>query len=339
MRIHLEVLVRRGAVVESRHELQLALVDDAGRLVASTESPGLVTMFRSSAKPFQLLPLVERGHADRFGFRDEELAVMASSHTGSAYHLELVRGILQRIGLGPDQLACGFHDPDDPASLASLRKGLSEPTPLYNNCSGKHAGLLALVRAEGWPVEGYHHPDHPLQQLLQRTVAEVCGVAPETMASGVDGCSLVVFALPLSAMARGYATLAAAGRRPAQDDRTRALARIAGAMAAWPRAVEGDGRVSTALMQATGGRVLAKGGAEALLLVGLTERGHGMAIKCVDGAQRAIGPAVVAALEQFGALDGEELKRLDALRRTVTTNAAGLEVGSISADLRVVALA
>jgi L-asparaginase II len=339
MRFHLEVLVRRGTIVESRHELQFALVDAGGRLMAATGSPELVTTFRSSAKPFQLLPLVERGHAERWGFRDEELAVMAASHTGSAYHLSLVEGILQRIGLDAGHLACGYHDPDDPGSLELLRKAAVPRSPLYNNCSGKHAGLLALARSEGWPVEGYHRPEHPLQQLLHRTVAEVCGIAPESMATAVDGCSLVVFALPLSAMARGYAVLASALRGTPEDARTRALGRVARAMAAHPRAVEGEGRVSTALMEATGGRLLAKGGAEGLQLVGISDRGQGLAIKAVDGAMRATGPAVVAVLEHLGVLSGEELAKLAAQQSVPLSNAAGLDVGRITADLRVVALA
>jgi len=339
MRLHLEVLARRGEIVESRHQLQLAHVDARGRVLAASEHPERVTTFRSAAKPFQLLPLVERGHAERWGFRDEELAVMAASHTGSAYHLELVRGILERIGLPPEAMVCGYHEPEDPASLAALRGGSAQPSPLYNNCSGKHAGLLALARAEGWPVEGYHRPEHPVQQLLHRTIAEVCGIAPESMGTAVDGCSLVVFSLPLLAMARGFAVLASApGVASGGDARTRALARIARAMTAHPRAVEGLGRVSTALMEASGGRLVAKGGAEGLQLVGLMDRGQGVAIKCEDGAQRAIPPAVVAVLEQLGALSPEEVSRLAAQRTVRLHNAASLEVGSITAELSVVAL-
>ena len=339
MRFHLEALVHRGSVLESRHVLHVALCNAGGGLLAQTEDPGLVTMYRSSAKPFQLLPLVERGHADRWGFRDEELAVMAASHTGSPYHLGLVRGILERIGIAPEQLACGYHDPEDPDSLAEIRSGGATRSPLYNNCSGKHAGLLALCRSEGWPVEGYFRPEHPLQQLLHRTVAETCGVAPGSIPTAVDGCSLVVYALPLFIMARSYAALATAAGGTGADARSQALARIARAMTTFPRAVEGGKRVSTRLMETTRGRLLAKGGAEGLQLVALLERGQGLAIKCVDGAQRAIGPAVVSVLEQLGMLSGEELEGLADVRRTVLRNAADLEVGQITADLRVTALA
>ncbi len=334
MSLRLDVRVSRGDILESRHAVELALVDPDGRVLAATERPGLVTTFRSAAKPFQLLPLVERGHAERWGFDDEALAVMAGSHTGSADHVALVTRILERIGLSAEHLVCGYHDPDDYHSLLQIRDGRVERSALYNNCSGKHAGLLALARAEGWPVEGYHRPAHPVQQLLLETVTEVCGVAPGSVRTAVDGCSVVVFALPLEAMARGYARLASAVRDRPRDRRLAALARIGHAMRTHPRTVEGEGRVSTALMQATNGRVVAKCGAEGLQLVGIVERGLGLALKCIDGATRATGPAVVAALERLDALSSDERARLESLARPRVLNAAGLDVGVIESEWR-----
>lgn len=334
MPLQFDVLVWRGEIPESRHAVQFVLADAEGAAIEASATPDVVTTFRSAAKPFQLLPLVERGHADRWGFDDEQLAVMAGSHTGSAHHVALVRGILDRLGLGPDHLVCGYHDPDDPESLLQIRDGRIAQSPLYNNCSGKHAGLLALARSEGWPVEGYSRPEHPVQQLLLRTVAEVCGVAPESVRTAVDGCSVVVFALPLRAMARGYARLASAMRDRPTDGRLAALARIGNAMRTHPRTVEGDGRVSTALMEATEGRLVAKCGAEGLQLVGIPERGLGLALKCVDGATRATGPAIVEVLGRIGVLSSKEANRLASLRRPLVRNAAGLEVGHIEADWR-----
>ena len=334
MDLQLEIVVFRGAIAESRHRMQCALADPAGHLHAATADPQAITTFRSSAKPFQLLPLVERGHAERWGFSDEQLAVMAASHTGSRRHLELVSSILERIGLGPASLVCGYHDPEDSESRDDLFRGGAARSPLYNNCSGKHAGLLALALTEGWPVEGYHRPEHPVQQLLRRTVAEVCGVDAATMPTAVDGCSLVVFAMPLAAMARGYAVLARAMAATSGDARTRALGRIGRLMGAHAAVVEGSGRVSTAIMEATAGRLVAKGGAEGLQLVALPDRGQGLALKCEDGASRAIGPAVVSVLESIGALRPAEIEALAEVARPVLRNAAGLEVGRIEARLR-----
>src|SRR5258705_3205058 len=241
MRLHIEAVVWRGRIAESRHRFQAAVAAGDGALAAGTGDAGLTTTFRSAAKPFQLLPLVERGHADRWGFGDETLAVMTASHTGSPYHLGLVRDILARLGRSDRDLACGFHEPLDPESLAQIRRHPEDRSPLYNNCSGKHAGLLALALAEGWPIAGYEQPRHPVQQLMRVSVAEACGVAPESLAVAVDGCNVSGFGVSPGGMARSYARLAAA--RAECDGRARALARIRGAMQAWPRATGGAGRV------------------------------------------------------------------------------------------------
>lgn len=329
MSLHLDVTVRRGDLAESSHTLHAAVVDTSGRLQLSAGDPRRDTTFRSAAKPFQLLPLVERGHAERWGFGDEQLAVMAASHTGSAQHIALVRGILERIGLTADALACGAHEPSDPDSLTRYRDFPAERGPLYNNCSGKHAGMLCLALSEGWPTEGYHRPEHPVQRLMRQTVADVCGVLPESMGLAIDGCSVPVFSLPLEAMARGYAVLAAA--RPGGDTRERSLDRIRGAMTAFPVAVEGTGRLSTTLMQTTRGRLVAKGGAEGLQLVGLVDRGVGVAVRCEDGSARAVSPGTCAVLERLRALEPSERESLASYARPELSNVAGAHVGWIEA--------
>jgi L-asparaginase II len=218
-------------------------------------------------------------------------------------------------------------------SLAHLRAHPEARTAVYNNCSGKHAGMLCLALSEGWPVEGYHRPEHPVQQLMRRTVAESCGMGPEALAVAVDGCNVSVFGLPLAAMARGYARLAAASATG--DARERALHRIRGAMCAHPWAVGGAGRFSTVLMERTGGRLVAKGGAEGLECVGIPARRLGVALKCEDGQARAMAPATVALLEQLGELPAGELAQLSEWRRPLIHNCAGVEVGALEAVIRV----
>lgn len=331
-RVRLTVTIRRGSLVESRHRVQAAWCDPSGRLEGGSGEPRLVSTLRSAAKPFQLLPLVERGHADRWGFSDEELAVMAASHTGTPYHVALVRGILDKIGLDAASLACGWHEPFDPEALEAVRRNPSLRTPLQHNCSGKHAGMLALARAEGWPSRGYERGTHPLQQLMRRTVAEMAGLDPGDLGVAVDGCSVWVFALPLDAMATAWARLGVA-RAGAADARERALARIRAAMTAYPRATGGSGRFSSELMAVTGGRLVSKVGAEGLECLAVPERGWGMAVKCEDGNPRAVAPAVIALLVRLGLLSESERGRLEAHARPVVRNDAGLEVGSIEADL------
>ncbi len=334
MRLEAQVLVLRGDIAESRHRVQCAAVAVDGTMRAATAHAQRATSFRSAAKPFQLLPFVERSHADTLECSEAELAIMAASHSGSREHLSLVRGLLDRIGLEPRHLACGYHDPQDAESLEDVRRDPARRSSLYNNCSGKHAGMLAFALAERWPVEGYEKPDHPLQQLMLRTVAECCGVPPDSVLTGVDGCSVPVFGVPLTAMARGYARLGEAMAHGG-DARARALQRIARAMTSHPVLVEGHGRLATELMLATGGRVLAKSGAEGLLLVSDPAQGLGFALKCEDGAMRAMGPAAVELLHTLGTLRPGELGPLGRHRRPPVHNAAGREVGWLEAHVAV----
>jgi L-asparaginase II len=334
MRLQAQVLVLRGDIAESRHHVLCVGVDAGGTEAGATADSERVTSFRSAAKPFQLLPFVERGHADALGLSERQLAIMAASHSGSREHLVLVRSLLERIGLDASHLACGYHDPLDPESLADVRRDPSLEGPLYNNCSGKHAGMLAFALAEGWPTAGYEQRDHPLQQLMLRTVAECCGVRPETVLVGIDGCSVPVFGVPLARMARGYARLGEAWARGG-DLRARALQRIARAMTAHPVLVEGRDRLATDVMLATGGRVLAKSGAEGLLLLADPAQGLGIAIKCEDGAMRAMGPAAVELLLTLGSVSAHEADALATHRHPPVLNAAGLVVGRLEAAVTV----
>ena len=327
MHLSLVVHVLRGEILESRHTCEAAVCDVEGRLHAGTEHSRRFTTLRSSAKPFQLLALVERGWADTLGFTDEQLAVMAASHTGSAYHRGLVSGILARLELEPRHLACGYHDPIDPESLAAARLDPNLRSPLYNNCSGKHAGMLALARAEGWPVEGYERPDHPVQQAIRRVMTDLCGVPSEELKTATDDCGVPVFATTLPVMARLYARLAAASE--GGDPRERALHRIRTAMTSYPQAVGGTQRFGTRLMEVTRGRMIAKGGAEGLECMGVPGRGLGLVVKCEDGANRAAAPAAIALLEQFGMLQDTERAQLESLRAPRLRNHAGLEVGRL----------
>ncbi len=329
MPLQIDVNVWRGELLESRHRLDAAVTDRHGGVVLSTAEPGRMTSFRSAAKPFQLLPLVERGHADRWGWSDEELALMAASHSGSAWHVERVARMLDVMGLTPDQLACGLHEPFDREAAQLLRKHPERRSTLYNNCSGKHAGMLCLAVSEGWPLVGYTRADHPVQLAIRESVAWACGVPPESLATGVDGCSVVAFGAPLVGLARAYAVLAAADR--GGDARARALARIRDAMAAHPLATSGVGRFSAVLMQRTGGRLVSKIGAEGLECVAVTDRGWGAAVKVLDGDRRASPPAIIALLERLGVLSKDEVEALARFARPVTTNHAGLEVGRIEA--------
>jgi len=331
--------VTRGGLVESRHTGALAVADAHGRLIAAYGDPQQVVFLRSAAKPLQVLPLIESGAARAYGLSPREIAVACASHTGSAQHLEAVRSLLARAGVSESDLGCGAHMPNDVESCAQLVRNRAEPTPLYNNCSGKHAGMLALAKFNGWPLADYLDPRHPVQQLILRTVAEMFGLAPEAVALGVDGCSAPNFAVPLVNAAAAFARLADPSTLP--PGRAEAVRIAVTAMQTHPEMVHGPGGSDTELMRARPGVILAKRGAEGLQGIGLAPdaRGAGtpalgIALKVSDGdgAGRAVVAAAVEALRQLGALDSAQLARLAERGVHVArplTNWRGLTVGEL----------
>lgn len=327
--------VTRGDTVESRHRGHAVVVDGEGRLVAAAGDPGCVAFMRSVAKPFQAMAVVASGAADRFGFGEPDLAVMCASHNGEAGHVATVRGMLDRLGRGEESLACGVHPPTFESLRQAMARAGEAPSPLHNNCSGKHAGLIALALHRGWPVDDYTAADHPLQQALLLSVAGAARVAPGDIPLGTDGCSLPTFALPLDRMATAYAALADPRRRagdlaPAQVE---ALGRLRRAMAAHPWLVAGTGRFDTDLAQATAGRLIGKVGAEGVYCIAVPDRGWGMAFKVEDGSRRALFPAVGRVLTLLGLLTHGEAEALASHIRPVVRNHRGTEVGQVRAAL------
>jgi L-asparaginase II len=331
------VEARRGStgVLEAAHRVTVVAWDGDLEERARRAAPGVLlslgafpTCFRSGSKPFQLLPLVERGHAERLGLGDRELAVAAASHNGDAEHREAVRSLLRAVGATEAHLLCGYHPPRDEASLADLLRSGRAPSPIYNNCSGKHAAMLALAAAEGWPLAEYTEFTHPVQRACVQAVCEVCGADPAEVPLVVDGCSAANPALPLADMARGFHRFATA-REGAGDGRQRALARIRRAMAAEPHLVAGTARICTEVIRATRGRVIPKTGAEGLLCAALPDAGVGVALKVEDGADRAKGPALLAFLVENGWISDAERAALAAWEHPPVTNVRGKEVGRL----------
>ncbi len=327
------VRVWRGSEVESLHRVHVAVARD-GRLVARHGEPETRAFMRSAAKPIQVLPLVEEGLVDALGLTDEELAVAAASHNAEPFHLAAVGSLLEKAGLEPGQLQCGPHEPMYPPAAEALRAAGLEPTPMHNNCSGKHAAMLATCRAKGWPLETYLDPEHPLQRRIRGTLAELAGVDEARIGVAVDGCGAPTFALPVVAMATAFAALADADARR-DGERAQAVGRVLDAMAAHPEYVAGTDRLCTALMACAGARVVAKTGAEGVYCAVLRGAGgepRGLALKVADGAHRAQDVALVALLDGLGALPADD-ETLSSWRRAVVTNRAGRSVGRIDARL------
>jgi L-asparaginase II len=322
------VEVVRGAVVESRHRIHAVVVDAEERVRASVGDPETSTFFRSSAKPFQALPIVEDGALDRFGLTLEELALCCGSHSGEARHVRTAESILQKIGLSGEALECGAHAPFHEMSRRELYEAGLEPVRLHNNCSGKHAGMMALARIHGWDPEGYHRPEHPVQQRIVSEVSRWVGMPYEAMALANDGCGVLCFGLPLQNMALAYARLAAAARVGEREPTY-----VVGAMTSYPEMVAGEDRLCTDLMEQTVGRLFAKVGAEGVYCVGVPGAELGVAMKVEDGTQRAIGPAILSILRQLDLISEDDLGALHAHAFPELRNTRGEPVGQLRPNI------
>lgn len=326
------VEVFRGPLAESRHRGDIVVVNAGGGLVAGVGDSETVTYFRSVAKPLQALEVILSGAADRYGLDDRELAVICSSHYGEDFHRQAVLSILHKVGLEPAALRCGLPPSiKTDYALEAARKGLSE-SPLFSDCSGKHAGMLAVCRHLGYDIKSYESPGHPLQRQLKKLVAEVCRFPEEAMVTGVDGCSVPVFALPLRNMALGYARLASPESLP--GDVREAVRRITQAMATYPEMIAGTPGplpgtwgFCSELMRIGRGNIIAKLGAEGVYCVAIKDQGLGLALKIEDGNSRAIPPVVIKVLNDLDVLDQGQRQSLASFGDKKNFNDHGREVG------------
>ena len=303
--LELDVIVTRGVAVESRHRVHAAVVDESDAVIGGARDTSCVTSWRSCAKPFQVMPFLESGGFDHLGWGDDQLALACASHGGEPEHVALAERMLADIGMEEGDLACGPHDPLSARGVKLLRELGTRPTRLHNNCSGKHAAMLARAHTAGWHTYGYERAEHPVQRCCLEAVATWSGLAPASIGRAVDGCGVVVFSLPLDSMARAYARLTRAAREGEEIP-----ARIVHAMQTRPFLIGGSDRFDSILIEESDARVIAKIGAEGIHTVGVPERGLGIAVKVEDGAQRAQFPAVISVLQRFGALPRDLPPRL-----------------------------
>jgi L-asparaginase II len=320
------VEVTRGPLVESRHRGAVAVSDAEGRTVFALGDVTAPVFPRSAVKALQALPLIEQGAADRFGLNDEELALACASHSGEAAHVAGVERMLTKAGLDPSDLRCGAHWPIAQAAAAAVARS-GGPSPLHNNCSGKHAGFLCVARALGADPADYWRPEHPVQRLVRAVLEDFTGASLGETCCAIDGCSVPTWAMPLHNLAHGFATFGAG--RGMSAERARAAARLRHACAKAPWFVAGTGRFCTDIMQLFGERVFVKTGAEGVYCAALPHQGLGIAVKCDDGASRAAQAIMAAVIARFLPLTASE--RVAFLRFVEPTlrNWNGFEVGQI----------
>ncbi|MDO8502272.1 MAG: asparaginase [Gemmatimonadaceae bacterium] len=318
----LDVIVTRGNAVESCHRVHAAVVDGCDRMLGRAGDPGLVTYWRSCAKPFQVMPLIECGGFDANRWGDEELALACASHGGEPEHVAIVEGMLGTLGLEEGDLACGPQEPLSPRGAKIVRESGMRVKRIHNNCSGKHTAMLALAQHQGWPINHYERADHPVQQAMLNQVALWSGVRPSQLEVAVDGCGAAVFGLPLDRMARAYAQLGLAAKRGEEIP-----ARIVSAMASYPFLIGGTDRFDSVIIEETNGRVIAKVGAEGVHSAVILDLAIGITVKVEDGNPRAQYPALVRLLQELDALPDPLPPRLAEILRRPVKNSRGEVVG------------
>jgi L-asparaginase II len=322
-----EVLVEytRGGELETVNRGWIAVARADGSLVGSVGDSDAMIFPRSAMKPFQAVAMVESGAADRFGYGDAELAVACASHNGQKRHREVVRGMLERAGQPVSAMLNGA----DPYYFGGFTKPKpeTEQNQLAQNCSGKHAGMVAACTAKGIPVAEYDDFDHPHQVEIKRIVAEFWDVAPSDLKAGRDNCTLPAYGAPIRNVATGWAKLAEPATSGAHEN---AVTRLGDAIGHDPFMIAGSNRLNTLLTQATSGRILAKDGAEGVLCVAVRDKGLGIALKIEDGSFRAHGVIILRVLRQLDAISAAEDARLSATYRTALFSNRDQHVGEMT---------
>jgi L-asparaginase II len=326
------VAVMRGSYVGSLHRGMAAVVAPDGEVRFAVGRVDQPVFLRSSAKPFQVIPAVLAGGIEQFGLTGPEFAVLCASHHAEPRHREAILSVLEKIGLPESALSCGIHAPIDEESAREMIRQGRAPTPVCNNCSGAHTGMLVACRAMGWPIERYGDPAHPLQTMTREILGAFCDIAPDDVQFAVDNCAVPTFYIPLDRSAMAFARLATG--REGRDDLAGAAQQIRTVMAAHPEMIGGEGSFDTDLMRVAKGTLVAKGGAEAYQGIGIMELGLGLAMKISDGVSEAIPPPVIEILSSIGALSPEQAETLSPYAHPQIRNWEGQLVGEMVTTLR-----
>ena len=330
------VELTRGNIVESTHFGSIVAISSDEKIVGSYGDVNAPCFLRSSAKPFQALAFIEYGGAVKFDLSLKEIAILCASHSGTDEHVTVLRELQKKMGIKESDLQCGIHPPYDKKTQEQLLRRGEKPSPIRHNCSGKHTAMLAFAKMLGAPLETYLERDHPVQQAILKTFAEICSVEINKVQLGTDGCSAPVFAVPLKNAALGFARFS----DPQGLDQNRADAGrlIFKAMTEYPNMVAGPGRFDTLFMQTMAGKMVCKSGAEGYMAVSVLadvtkpgSPGIGITLKISDGDldQRAGPVALLGMLNFLGVLNEEQSKSLARFNQRKLTNWRGLEIGEI----------
>jgi L-asparaginase II len=317
----------RGNWVENRHRGAYVVVDASGKIIAQAGDIERAIFPRSAIKSMQALPIFAREAEGKFHHSDEELALACASHHGEEAHVATASGLLGRLGLSAADLECGAHPPTNPAAREALREEGAEPSPLHNNCSGKHAGMLSVALAMGVPTSGYVGREHAVQQEVRAAVEAVIGEALSEDRCGTDGCSIPTYAAPLRAFALGFARMATGAGLP--PNLARAAQRLLDAATKHPHLVAGTGHADTLIMGAFAGRVMQKIGAEGVQCGAIRDKGWGYALKCDDGHMAASQAMLAGLMLKIADPDAAQSRVLEQLARQPIKSVRGAQVGEL----------
>ena len=319
----------RGNWVENRHRGAYVVVDADGRIIASAGDFERPVFPRSAIKSMQALPIFARHADERFHHSEEELALACASHHGEDVHVATANGLLTRMGLSAADLECGAHAPTNAAAREALRAAGTEPSPLHNNCSGKHSGMLSVALAMGVPTAGYVGREHAVQQAVRAAVEAVIGESLTEDKCGTDGCSIPTFAAPLRAFAYGFARMATG--KGLSVELANAAQRLFDAATRHPHLVAGTGHPDTLLMAAFRGRLMQKVGAEGVQCGAIRDKGWGYALKCDDGNIAASQAMLAGMLLKLGDPDAAQKALLETLAHQKIRSVRGADVGELRA--------
>ncbi|KKC34405.1 asparaginase [Devosia psychrophila] len=319
----------RGNWVENRHRGAYVVMDADGAIIASAGDIERPVFPRSAIKSMQALPIFARHAEGKFHHSEEELALACASHHGEDAHVTTANGLLMRIGLSAADLECGAHAPTNAAARDALRASGAEPSPLHNNCSGKHSGMLSVALAMGVPTVGYVGREHEVQKAVRAAVEAVIGESLTEDRCGTDGCSIPTFAAPLRAFAYGFARMSTG--KGISDELGYAAKRLFDAATSHPHLVAGTGHADTLLMAAFKGRLMQKVGAEGVQCGAIRDKGWGYALKCDDGNIAASQAMLAGVLLELTDPDDEQRKLLKSLAHQTIKSVRGAEVGELRA--------
>lgn len=336
------VELTRGEIVESVHFGTVVISDHAGTTLFNLGNPEHTTFLRSTAKPLQVLALLEHSGIEQYHFEDDEIAIMCASHSGTDEHVAVLRRLQKKIGIDENDLQCGIHPPFDRVTANRIIRGEAQSSSLRHNCSGKHSGMLALARLLAEPEESYLRFDQPTQQSILRTCGEMFGIPAAQFKMGVDGCSAPVFAVPMHNAAQAYALLCQP--EGLSHQRAQACQRITHSMMTHPFLIAGPERFDTAIMKALPGKLIAKTGAEGYFGLGIMpnaihpkSQAIGIMVKISDGdlKERARPVVCMNILRHLGLITSEEESLLKEYDNSSITNWRTIPVGEIrpSAEL------